>query len=68
MLNAKVCTASGDSDLRLKDQLEDKCEKYVSEVKKQLNKFWDENVLNSAKEWKKYGEDAKAKLNSVQCK
>ena len=44
-----------------------KCEVYVAAVKNQLNAFWNNNVLNIAKTWKKYSDDAKARLKNVKC-
>lgn len=67
MFKDNTCTATGGDTFKLKDELSKKCEKFVAEVKKQVNEFWNSNILNAAKEWDKYAKDAQEKLKAAKC-
>ncbi|KXJ19581.1 hypothetical protein AC249_AIPGENE11305 [Exaiptasia diaphana] len=62
-----TCTATGAGIETLKEQIKNKCQGYINDVKRQLMDFWTENILKTSEMWKKYGEDAKAKLKGAKC-
>jgi len=67
MFTEKTCTATGAESWKLGEELAKKCGGYVQQVKEQLNAFWEQRVLNSAKIWKKYSEEAEKALDATRC-
>lgn len=67
MMKDNICTFNNGSPKFVDQERKNICETYLAEVKKQLSDFWKDQILDVAKIWEKYGQQANDKLASIKC-